>query len=1207
MRLKSLELQGFKSFPDKTTLFFDDGATVIVGPNGSGKSNITDAMRWVLGELSSKNIRGSKMEDVIFIGTEVRKPMSYAEVSVTFDNSSEEGRLNSPYDTITVTRRYYRAGESEYLINKNPVRLRDIYELFMNTGVGREGYSIIGQGRIAEIISKKSEDRRNIFEEAAGIAKFRYKKEEAERKLKQTQENMDRVFDIFNELAMRVGPLEKEAEKAKKFNELYERKKVADVSLWIYDSQNTKDEISKLNKTYNLSSHELEMTDNSIKQIETQEASLDTKLFETRRDKEKVYTDIKSCNTTLSGLNSDLKVMENNVEHAKVFSSAQIQELERSNSKKALCEAEIVEKENAYKAVTFKLEEANKLQDSFKKALEECNSKKIETEKQLDALFQEQKSLEERKTDIIVKLSVLENSQFSGDERKESIKNDIQKYKATLDDLTQKSESHAKVLAKYENSLNEIDAELSKLNEQIEAKTEVYNSLKDEMDSVKSSQLALQEKIKVLSAMEELFDGYTKSVGFIMNAYNNNEIDGVGTVYGPVSTLISVAEKYIAAIETSLGAGLQHIVVDNENTAKTCILALKNANAGRATFYPISSVSGQNPTQEMINAKKYKGYIGVADELIDFKPEFTKIFSSLLGRTVIFDNIDNATAMAKEQNYKIKVVTLDGQQINVGGSFTGGSVKHEGTVLSRSNDIKKAEEEEKKLAKELDEIKSKGQKLGEELRNLTSKHSGQRQQFDLTDKLYRAEKTEYDTIVAQINLNKEILDGLMSDTQRLVDEDKKNQNELVQNQEEKTKIEARIEAISVARIDLDVKKYEFIEEAENIQIKINDNLISIAEIKKDIEAAELAINESKVRLEEIVNDIKAINAKMEELKQEVSSSAEKTAKNRELYEEAVKRLEDLENERIRLQNLEVELEQKKNALNQRSKDILAKRENVLRAHTMSESKLEQLNNDFDKMTAKLYDDYGLTYSTAVELDYPKVTKENHKDILAIATECKNKLRNLGNVNPNAIEEYKEVKERYDYLNGQLSDLSKSKEDLLKIIVDLEDEMKKSFVTAFNSINENFNTVFKELFGGGHAELSLNDENDVLNCGIEIKAAPPGKVIKSLMLLSGGEQAFVAIALLFAILKVNPTPFCVFDEIEAALDDVNVNRFGQYIKRYSKQTQFIIITHRRGTMEIADRLYGVTMPQKGISKVLTMDINDVGKDRILAENKDNKGA
>ena len=1200
MRLKSLELHGFKSFPDKTTLFFDDGATVIVGPNGSGKSNITDAMRWVLGELSSKNIRGSKMEDVIFIGTEVRKPMSYAEVSVTFDNTSEEGRLNSPYDTITVTRRYYRAGESEYLINRNPVRLRDIYELFMNTGVGREGYSIIGQGRIAEIISKKSEDRRNIFEEAAGIAKFRYKKEEAERKLKQTQENMDRVFDIFNELAMRVGPLEKEAEKAKKFNDLYEKKKVADVSLWIYDSQKTKDEIAEFDKSYKLSSHELEMTENSIKQIETQEAALDTKLFETRREKEKTYTEIMSCNATLSNLNSDLKVMENNVEHAKIFSSTQIEELERASSKKSLCENEINEKENNHKSILDKLEETNKAQESYNNELNQLTQKKNEAEKQLDTLYCEQKELEEKKNDIVVKLSVLENSQFSGDERKESINSDIIKYQATLDELTEKSEARARVLAKYEDALNKTEESLADLNAEIEEKTEKYNSLKEKMDSLKSNQLALQERIKALTAMEELFDGYTKSVGFIMNAYINGEIEGAKKVYGPVSTLLSVAEKYITAIETSLGAGLQHIVVDDETTAKACIMALKEAKAGRATFYPVSSVSGQNPTAEMLNAKKYKGYIGVADDLITFKPEFASIFSSLLGRTVIFDNIDNATAMAKEQNYKIKVVTLDGQQINVGGSFTGGSVKHEGTVLSRSNDIKKMEDEEKQISINLDNVKKEGQALGEQLRALTSKQLGDKQQYDLTDKLYRAEKTEYDTVIAQINLNKEILDGLMSDTQKLFDEDKRNKNELVKLKEDKEKIEARIEEIATLRIDLDVKKYEYVEDGENVQNKINENIIKITEIKKDIESSELLIQEAKLRLDEINNDIANINAKMEQLKQEVSSSSEKTVKNRELYKEAEKRLEGLETEKIRLQNLEFEYEQKKNALNQRNKDILAKREIILRSHTMSESKLEQLNNDFDKMTAKLFDDYGLTYTTAVELNYPEVNASNHKEILAVATECKNKLRNLGHVNPNAIEEYREVKERYDYLNGQLSDLNKSKEELLKIIVELEEEMKKSFISAFNAINENFNLVFKELFGGGHAELSLNDENDVLNCGIEIKAAPPGKVIKSLMLLSGGEQAFVAIALLFAILKVNPTPFCVFDEIEAALDDVNVARFGQYIKRYSKQTQFIIITHRRGTMEIADRLYGVTMPQKGISKVLTMDINDVGKDRILKE-------
>ncbi len=1201
MRLKSLELQGFKSFPDKTTLYFDDGATVIVGPNGSGKSNITDAMRWVLGELSSKNIRGSKMEDVIFIGTEIRKPMSYAEVSVTFDNSSEEGRLNSPYDTITVTRRYYRAGESEYLINRNPVRLRDIYELFMNTGVGREGYSIIGQGRIAEIISKKSEDRRNIFEEAAGISKYRYKKEEAERKLKQTQDNMDRVYDIFNELASRIGPLEREAEKAKKFNELYERKKVADVSLWIYDSQKTKKEISEYNNNFNLSAHELEMIENSIKQIEMQDTALYDKLLETRRESEKVYAEIKSCNTTLSNLNSDLKVMENNVEHAKISSGAQIEELEKAKAKKELCENEIKEKEVVYKSVTNSLNEAQNKQLELKNEFEKAISLKNEIEKEIQRLFEEQKNLELQKNDINIRLSVLENSQNTGDERKENIRNDILKYRSVLDELTEKSETIAKTLAKYEEALGNLDESINALNNEIEEKTARYDTLKEEMNVLKSKELALKERINALTSMEELFEGYTKSVGFIMGAYNNKEIENAGVVYGPVSTLLSVSEKYITAIETALGAGLQHIVVDNENTAKACIMTLKEHKAGRATFYPISSVSGQNPTQEMLNAKKYKGYIGVADDLIDFKPEFSKIFSSLLGRTVIFDNIDNATAMAKEQNYKIKVVTLDGQQINVGGSFTGGSVKHEGTVLSRSNDIKRMEEEAKDVSLQLEKIKEEGQKLGETLRNLTSQRSGDKQQYDLTDALYRAEKTDYDTIVAQIGINKDLIEALESDTEKLSDEDEKNKNEVIVLKENFAQIEEKIEQINTLRIDLDVKKYEHVEDSEKIQDSMNKNLIYIAEIGKDIEAAQLAISDSKAKLDEIVQDIMLREEKMKSLNFEVSSSAEKTAKNRELYEQAEKRLEKLENERVRLTNLEAEYEKKRNDLSQKSKDISSKKETIVRSYTMSESKLEQLTTDFDKMTAKLYEDYGLTYSTAVELGYPEVDEKNRKDVVAVATECKNKLRNLGSVNPNAIEEFKKEKERYDYMNGQLSDLTKSKEDLLKIIADLEDEMKKNFITAFNSINENFNSVFKELFGGGHAELSLTDENDVLNCGIEIKAAPPGKVIKSLMLLSGGEQAFVAIALLFAILKVNPTPFCVFDEIEAALDDVNVTRFGQYIKRYSKQTQFIIITHRRGTMEIADRLYGVTMPQKGISKVLTMDINDVGKDRILKEN------
>ncbi len=1200
MRLKSLELQGFKSFPDKTTLYFDDGATVIVGPNGSGKSNITDAMRWVLGELSTKTLRGSKMEDVIFIGTEVRKPMSYAEVSVTFDNSSEEGRINSPYDTITVTRRYFRAGESEYLINKNPCRLRDIHELFMNTGVGREGYSIIGQGRIAEIISKKSEDRRNIFEEAAGIAKSRYQKEDAERKLRATEDNMERVFDIFNEYANRIGPLKTAADKAIKYHELYDKRKEAEVSLWIYDSQKTKADIEKQGQVFQLSEEELEQTDDTIKKLESKDASLYEKIIEARKESEAILTQINSCSNTISNLDRELSVMENDVEHAKMSSSAQIEELERINAKKELCEIEIKEKEANYDKISELLQNAKQEKETLEKNGDELKLKVDQAEEEVERLFQEIKNLETSANEIVVKLSVLENTQFTGDERREEISNDIAKYRADFDELNDKADAQAKILAKYEATLGELEEKLTAVNNEIDEKTEKYEALKEEMNVLKSKQLALRERINALNSMEELFEGYAKSVGFIMNAYKNNEIQGCGTVYGPISTLISVSNEYISAIETALGAGLQHIVVDNEKTAKSCIMSLKENKVGRATFYPISSVSGQNPTQEMLNAKKYKGYIGVADSLIKFDIKFEKIFSSLLGRTVVFDNIDNATEMAKEQNYRVKVVTLDGQIINVGGSFTGGSVKQEGTMLSRSVDIKRMEEEEAELISRIDGIKTTGQKLGERLRELTSARLADKQQYDLTDTIYRDEKTEYDSLIVKMEFSKNQIEGLEDSTKKLFDEEEKNKNEVEALKLKQIEIKESISAISEKRFNIDMEKGETENEVEAIQRKIVNKEIEITGINKDIEAAVAAILNAKDRLNEIEADIKERKDKMEQYNEAVSSSGEKKAHNRKLYQEAQERQNNLQCQRDDLLEQIANLEQKRTELNKTYKDIVSKKELVIRSNSESKSHLEQLKLQFDNMVDKLYQDYGLTYSTAVELGYPEVTSENRKEIHALAVECRNKLRALGHVNPNAMDEYKEVKEKYDYYNTQLTDLKSAKEDLTKIIVDMETKMKESFIQAFRAINENFNLVFKELFGGGHAELSLEDENDILNCGIEIKAAPPGKVIKSLMLLSGGEQAFVAIALLFAILKVNPTPFCIFDEIEAALDDVNVARFGQYVKRYSGQTQFIIITHRRGTMEIADRLYGVTMPQKGISKVLTMDVNDVGKDNILKD-------
>ena len=1201
MRLKSLELQGFKSFPDKTTLYFDDGATVIVGPNGSGKSNITDAMRWVLGELSTKTLRGSKMEDVIFIGTEVRKPMSFAEVSVTFDNSSEEGRINSPYDTITVTRRYYRAGESEYMINKNPVRLRDIHQLFMNTGVGREGYSIIGQGRIAEIISKKSEDRRNIFEEAAGIAKSRFQKEESERKLKATQENIERVLDIYNEYSVQAERLKVAAEKAAKYHELFEKRKEAEVSLWIYDSRKTKANIEEQDKAYKISEEELEATVESISVLETKDAKLYEQINETRAESERILTQINSCTNTINTLDRELSIMENDVEHAKISSGTQIEELEKINAKKEQCENEIKEKNQVHTTISINLEEAEGEKKFLEQEAEKLKQKCVVADDEIEKLYHQIKALEQRGSDINVKLSVLENTQFTGDERKEEISKDIARYQKEFDDFNEKADEIAKTLAGYEEQLTALENKLSETNLEIEQKTEKYEALKEEMNVVKSKQLALREKINTLNSMEELFEGYAKSVGFIMNAYKNNEIKNCGTVYGPISTLLSVSQDYITAIETSLGAGLQHIVVDNESTAKTCIYALKENKAGRATFYPVSSVYGQQPTQEMQNAKKYAGYIGVADELITVAPEFKKIFSSLLGRTVIFDNIENASAMAKEQSFKIKAVTLDGQQINVGGSFSGGSTKQDGTMLSRSVDIKRMESEEQELLEKIDSIKSEGQKLGERLRVLTSLRSTTKQEYDLKDTIYRDEKTEYDSYIAKMQVSKNQIEGLADSNQKLIDEEEKNKNEISTLKQELEENKDLIKELTEKRFGLDEVKGEDENEIEALNRKAFDKELAITVLKKDLEAASLAISAANERLAEIQTEIEDRTAKMEQYKEAVSSSGERRKQNRKLYSEAVERQSALQTKRDELMQKIAELEQKRTVLSKNYKEIVSKKELVIRSNSESKSNLEQLQLQFDNMVDKLYQDYGLTYSTAMELGYPEVTDENRKEIHAVAVECRNKLRALGNVNANAIDEYKEIKEKYDYYHAHLSDLNASKEHLKNIVDDMETKMKETFITAFRTINENFNIVFKELFGGGHAELSLEDENDILNCGIEIKAAPPGKVIKSLMLLSGGEQAFVAIALLFAILKVNPTPFCIFDEIEAALDDVNVARFGQYVKRYSNQTQFIIITHRRGTMEIADRLYGVTMPQKGISKVLTMDVNDVGKDSILKDN------
>jgi len=1197
--LKTLELQGFKSFPDKTVLRFDRGATVIVGPNGSGKSNITDAMRWVLGELSTKTLRGSKMEDVIFIGTEDRKPMSYAEVSVTFDNSEEEGKLNSPYDEITVTRRYYRAGESEYLINRKPVRLKDIFELFMNTGVGREGYSIIGQGRIAEIISKKSEDRRSIFEEAAGISRFRYKKEEAERKLARTEENMQRAGDILRELESRVGPLERDSEKAKKYLDLYGKKKEADVSLWLYDSEKMRTDIEKLENDFRLSAHELEMATESVEQMEAKNDRLYNASVENKQKAEQIYGAIKISNNVIRELDSEYRVMTNDAEHNRESLRVESEEVRRLGEALEEIRREIGEKEAG---LTVLNEELTRLDAQYTAMQEKQNallSEKDEASAELERLLEEQKVKENEAADLNVRISVLKSSADTSKERDDSVKRDIEKYRAEAESLSAQIDAKTRTIEEYRTRLNALLEEVNAAEAIIAEKNAQLDVLR-EKESEQTSQLnASRELLDSLRRLEEHFEGYNHSVRFLMRAYEEKRLNtNGGEIFGPVSRLIDVPDRYTVAVETTLGAGLQNIVVDNETTAKLCIRELKNAGAGRATFYPITSVKPSPPSQELKNAANCRGYINTADKLIRYDSRFANIISSLLGRTAVFDNLDNATAAAQSLRYTVRIVTLDGQQINVGGSFTGGSAKRDSGMLTRNTKIADLAKQIDTVTKARDEIRAQIQAVKSEIDAKTSSKNLTSDTARITETLMHSEELQSEGLKTQLDVSRNLLSGLVSDSEALESDREKSSGDIEKLTDAMDILHAEIELIAEKRQAIDGKRYELAEAIEALADEIASHRIRTAEHKKDIEAMQVAILEANTRYSNTEEQLAHKNQRIVYLKESINNSSQSSDTNREQYAAESATLERLEADRAQLEADGMEIERKLNELRQKIREVTSRKETVLLSHSKIESKLEQLKTDFDKTVSHLWDEYEITHAEAIALNYPTVTAQNRGEVASALADYKRKIKALGPINVDAIEEYKSVKERYDTLSVQMNDLTKAKGDLIKAIASLEVDMKDSFVSAFNAINLNFNEVFRELFGGGHAEVSLTDPENVLECGIEIKAAPPGKVIKSLMLLSGGEQAFVAIALLFAILKVNPTPFCIFDEIEAALDEVNVTRFGNYIKKYSDQTQFIVITHRRGTMEVADTLYGVTMPQHGVSRVLMMDVNDVGKEKIL---------
>ena len=1190
MYLKSLELHGFKSFPEKTVLQFHDGATVIVGPNGSGKSNITDAMRWVLGELSTKNIRGSKMEDVVFAGSDGKKPMSFAEVSVTFDDSAEPKVLAAAYDEVTVTRRYYRSGDSEYFINRKRARLKDIYELFMNTGIGREGYSIIGQGKIAEIISKKSEERRSAFEESAGISKYRYRKTESEKKLAETTANMERVADIEGELAARIGPLEREAGKARKYLELYDAKKRTDTALWLYDADAYTENIKKSERDTRMSAHELEMAEDSRKQTEDRIEMLYDQSHANKEASQHNHEQYNAAAAEKAALEGEVQVAQAEKKHKISRIAAEEAALQTAKTDKDAVAGREKELTQRKAETDAQIQTAEEEAEAAGSAVEQYTALRQTAGEQLDSLLASQKQKENALTDLRIRLNVLQQTVSTQNQRRKSIGAEIEKYRQEEAGYDKTIAGCEETIASYRKNLEEVQVVMAQSDREIEKIRKAMADLQTELTGLAGQREGIVGRMNAIKRMQEHFDGYNNSIRYVMGQVNTGRLHGI---HGPVSYLIKVAKEYVIAIETALGSALQNIITEDENAAKAAIASLKQANAGRATFYPISTIRPLERGKEFDGVESGTGFIGYADALVECDERYRNIIRSQLARTAVFDTLDHATEMARRKNWRIRAVTLDGQLINAGGSFTGGQSKRESGILTRSTQIDQMEEELAALDQTIAKTKEALGRTQKEAEKAASSGKAGEEKRSILQTLLQAEESQRNETRAKKEFVTGLLGGLLQDSAALEENDKRSLADIETYQANSETLRAEIDAIAAKRESIAVDRSETEETLTMWQAKRQECLIRLAGLAKDRENLTALLEDCRSRMTALDETAKNCGEQIRVLQEEIASMDQQITEKNEAAAKLTEAIEVLSNKQQSLHETGDVLDKELVELQNRLKEQTHHKEMVSAAHNKNETHLNSLQTEYDKMTQRLWDEYELTYATAKayleEAEIPPVEQGQRASYLARQNTLKSEIRSLGHVNVDAIEEYTEVKTRYDYIKSQMDDLGKAKEELEKILSGIEKEMRDIFVSAFGRINTYFGQVFRELFGGGHAEVVLTDPENPLTCGIDINAAPPGKTIKNLNLLSGGEQAFIAIALLFALIKVNPSPFCIFDEIEAALDETNVARVGRYVKKYTGEMQIIMISHRRGTMEIADTLYGVTMPQPGISKVTTVDM------------------
>ncbi len=1201
MYLKSIELQGFKSFPDKTTLTVNKGITVVIGPNGSGKSNIADAVRWVLGEVSSKNIRGTKMEDVIFGGCETRKPGTYAQVSLTLDNTSAENRLDIDYNTVTVTRRYFRGGDSDYLINGKSVRLKDIHRLFMNTGIGRGGYSVIGQGKIAEIISQKSEERRNVFEEAAGISKYKFSKAEAGKKLAGVNDNLTRVCDIASELGARVEPLERASEKARKYLVLYDEKKQLDISLWLYDMAQSSENIAKLKGNYELYKAELEQTEEELSKLESKVEELFAQSQQNKYQTECANEKLTGLIEEKTGHGGRMIQARTQAENIDVQLAELKADIETLNGKISELIGVQTEKEKGLGSLKEKHKEALMQCSEANASYEQITQKLAADSARADATVADIERLRAETVELRIKLSVLDEADKSDTEQNTAADEEEKQRISNIDGYSQKAERCRKTCDEYAQKQAQAQSALDGMKVELDEKTRRRDEEKEKSSDIYVKISTLSHRADNLRKMAELLEGYSHSVRFVMDEYKSGKIKtrtgGVcPQIYAPVSMLISVPTEYACAVETSLGAAMQNIVVENEEAAKSAMYHLKRNNAGRCTFCPISTVKPQYLNYRTEELAKNDGFVGVASDLVSYDGKFSGIIKNLLGRTVVFSDIDKANIFAKKYDFKIRIVTLDGQQINAGGSFTGGSSRAESGMLSRAAELEKIDAQTAELKTRREGLEKSITSINGEITSLTAKTSELEGTVTILATLLTQEQAQLQIIESQLTQENDRLRQLKESADDMEKREMQRAEQRAECERLLVQTEAEIEqALQLLKqIEDGIEKDNAAQ--ESYRVRGGELVARISGLESEVNMAEENYNfilsqrqQNEAQREQTEHRIEQLEAKKTELLGITSSGEESLSKIEKGIEEARVLISSLSAQNT---ELETKLTSARNAEREKSRS----KELLTREFTQVESKLSSAEEARVKLTAFLSETYELSYSEAKELaqskNYPTVTVSQRPELVKRQTELKNKIRALGDVNVNSIEEYKEVKDRYDFMTAQIEDLQKSRVELESVIYKLEEEMKAAFADSFEQINAQFKKTFVRLFGGGSAELILKDPDDLLNTGIEINAAPPGKIIKSLSLLSGGEQSFVAIALYFALLAVNPTPFILLDEIDSALDEVNVDRFGDYISEGKGKTQFILISHRRGTMESADMLYGVTMPTKGISKVLSVNVDEI---------------